>query len=633
MANFLTADEHQLLTQAERHDTGGYDNWHKTPRDRPFVVDIDARPLVALINATVFGVRVYEFMAIQRPGDLLHYLWVTIIALDDEVIQSVKESVAYRNRYAFDENAPLSGLSFVEFDRCFIWQGDDTDLEDACWRRHVEQQYWRDKLSDLFSLVVTMQHRLSGMDDFLLQNEIGLIDDKKHRQDFFATVQRKCILDSHNLSVDADSSDFYTVLADMITQDDVHSVSCPFGGLTIWRILVTEQIKRSQRLGLPPDEAFPLYGPDTGLNDLPEDWGGYVHIPYEGMHDGEVVFLPGWRVFHTEKAGIDGSLAKAMRMQGCRYLFVPKSRELGDLPCATREKIGNWVLYRQNPYHQRLKGITLLDSLQVQIKEASELIASADALLITAGAGMGVDSGLPDFRGNEGFWNAYPALAKANIKFYDIASPNNFSDDPKLAWGFYGHRLQLYRNTQPHAGFSKLLKLAANKKHGYFVFTSNVDGQFQKAGFDPKRICECHGSIHHLQCQNGCLHYIWKADAFLPEVDVINCQLLNSPPQCDCCGEIARPNILMFNDFKWEDSRYRLQRQVLSEWLAQAKNVVIIELGAGKEIPTVRHYGEMLGWPLIRINPRDPDLGSSPGVSLPMGALDGLSAIFSIPGN
>ena len=235
MDNFLTAEEHQYLKQAERHDTGGYDNWRKAPRNRPFVVDIDARPLAALINAAAFGVRVYEFMAIKRPGDLLHYLWVTIVDLDDEVIQSVKDSVAYRNPYSFDKNAPLSGLSFVEFDRCFIWQGDDTDLEDACWRRHVEQQSWRDKLSDLFSLVVTLQQRLRSVDDFLLQNEIGLIDDKKHRQDFFATVQRKCTLDPLNLSVDTESSDFYKVLADMIAQDDVHSVSCPVSGLTIWQ--------------------------------------------------------------------------------------------------------------------------------------------------------------------------------------------------------------------------------------------------------------------------------------------------------------------------------------------------------------------------------------------------------------
>lgn len=271
-----------------------------------------------------------------------------------------------------------------------------------------------------------------------------------------------------------------------------------------------------------------------------------------------------------------------------------------------------------------------LDTLQDQIYRAATLIESADALLITAGAGMGVDSGLPDFRGGEGFWNAYPALAKANINFYDIASPNNFRNDPRLAWGFYGHRLQLYRNTQPHAGFSKLLELAEDKPYGYFVFTSNVDGQFQKAGFDARRICECHGSIHHLQCLEEASHGVWSAEKYVPEIDEINCQLLNDSPRCTRCSGIARPNILMFNDFKWECSRYKRQREALSNWLVHAKNVVVIELGAGQDISTVRDYGEMLGWPIIRINPRDAQLGASQGVSLSMGALDGLNAICAV---
>lgn len=84
---------------------------------------------------------------------------------------------------------------------------------------------------------------------------------------------------------------------------------------------------------------------------------------------------------------------------------------------------------------------------------AADLIAQADALLVAAGAGIGVDSGLPDFRGPEGFWKAYPALGRRGIGFEQAASPRSFHADPTLAWGFYGHRLALYRRTVPHAGF------------------------------------------------------------------------------------------------------------------------------------------------------------------------------------
>lgn len=57
-----------------------------------------------------------------------------------------------------------------------------------------------------------------------------------------------------------------------------------------------------------------------------------------------------------------------------------------------------------------------------EFQRAAEIVACADALVIGAGAGMGVDSGLPDFRGQEGFWKAYPALAKAQLDFTEVAS-------------------------------------------------------------------------------------------------------------------------------------------------------------------------------------------------------------------
>src|SRR5580698_446179 len=90
------------------------------------------------------------------------------------------------------------------------------------------------------------------------------------------------------------------------------------------------------------------------------------------------------------------------------------------------------------------------------LDRAAEAIASADALLIGAGAGMGVDSGLPDFRGNVGFWVAYPPYAQLGLDFPALANPHWFDNDPDLAWGFYGHRLNLYRATVPHAGFGIL---------------------------------------------------------------------------------------------------------------------------------------------------------------------------------
>ena len=78
----------------------------------------------------------------------------------------------------------------------------------------------------------------------------------------------------------------------------------------------------------------------------------------------------------------------------------------------------------------------------------------------------------------------YPALREAQFNFYSIASPEAFHTSPERAWGFYGHRLALYRETVPHRGYNLLRHWGARMLHGSRVFTSNVDGQVQKAGFD-----------------------------------------------------------------------------------------------------------------------------------------------------
>ncbi len=260
-------------------------------------------------------------------------------------------------------------------------------------------------------------------------------------------------------------------------------------------------------------------------------------------------------------------------------------------------------------------------------QRCATLIDQADGLLITAGAGMGVDSGLPDFRGTEGFWKAYPALAKAGIHFQTIASPEAFRSRPQLAWGFYGHRLNLYRRTLPHAGFRILLDLAGSMPRGAFVVTSNVDGQFQKAGFRDSVICEVHGSIHHLQCLRGCAGDIWPTRNFEPVVDEEQCLLTSALPTCPHCGGLARPNILMFGDGGWLEFRERIQDAALRQWLRRVERPVVIELGSGTSIPTVRMMGQQVGGPMIRINPRESLVPRKTDVSLAVGALEGLQGI------
>ncbi len=267
---------------------------------------------------------------------------------------------------------------------------------------------------------------------------------------------------------------------------------------------------------------------------------------------------------------------------------------------------------------------------------AADLIDQADALIVAAGAGMGVDSGLPDFRGDSGFWRAYPALGASGLKFTEVASPETFRRDPALAWGFYGHRLALYRRTVPHDGFAILRRWGERMARGAFVYTSNVDGQFQRAGFDPAVIHECHGAIERLQCTRPCSLATWSAQALAPDIDEVACRWRGPLPTCPHCGALARPAILMFGDSAWIEREFEAQADRLEQWLAGVRRPVVVELGAGTHIPSVRHFGQRVltrhGGRLVRINPRESTVPLRDDVGLPLGALAGLQAIDAVLG-
>jgi len=261
---------------------------------------------------------------------------------------------------------------------------------------------------------------------------------------------------------------------------------------------------------------------------------------------------------------------------------------------------------------------------------AAESITQAAALVVTAGAGIGIDSGLPDFRGNQGFWNAYPMYERLGLSFIQAANPEHFEDDPHFGWGFYGHRTNLYRQTVPHAGFHLLQEWISRYQLDHFVVTSNVDGQFQKTGFSVERVLEVHGSIHHLQCTVPCKRNIWPNDAqFVIDETTMRA---TEVPLCPACSRTARPNILMFGDYAWLHQRTQEQEDRFDTFLREnrEKPLVIIEIGAGSAIPTIRNLSEQLGRlrqaRVLRINPREPQIGA-PHLSFAAGAVTTLQQI------
>ena len=164
-------------------------------------------------------------------------------------------------------------------------------------------------------------------------------------------------------------------------------------------------------------------------------------------------------------------------------------------------------------------------------------------------------------------------------------------------------------------------------------FTSNVDGAFQKAGFSEAKIIECHGSIHHVQYVNVKRDgKIWSADDIQIEVDEE--QVLAEEPLPMKEGKLLRPNILMFGDWSWLPERSIEQEERFGRWLRtiELDETVVIEMGAGTAIPSVRMFSEQLqedGATLIRINPRESH-GPQGTISIADGAKKALQEINTL---
>lgn len=281
------------------------------------------------------------------------------------------------------------------------------------------------------------------------------------------------------------------------------------------------------------------------------------------------------------------------------------------------------------------------------MQKAADALRYATAVLFTSGAGLGVDSGLPDFRGPQGFWRAYPPMKEMGLEFSSISNPAWFTQDPKFAWGFWGHRYDLYTKAAPHAGYQFMRQLGERMRDGYFSFTSNVDGHFARV-FPDDRILECHGCIHYLQCFDDCSPDLWETqrtvDVEKLRIDMTTFKAMGPLPACPKCHGLARPNVLMFGDYGWNEDRFEVQLEHYEAWMASLKEkkdtrLVVVEIGAGTGVPTVRKQSErrVMSFEerfgkgsavLMRINPRDHHCPATvPCIPIPLGGLDALARI------
>ena len=250
-------------------------------------------------------------------------------------------------------------------------------------------------------------------------------------------------------------------------------------------------------------------------------------------------------------------------------------------------------------------------------------IQDAEVIAVFAGAGMGVDSGLEQYRGADGLWTKCILINDKEIAYKDLLCHESFDTMPEQSWAFVACMTDQYKHAIPHKGFEILLDLVKDKE--YFIVTSNCDEQFQKAGFDTNKIWECHGSVFNMQCMDILERNVYKTP--LLEIDTERMVLISDVPKCPVCGLNCRPNMYLFYDWFWV-SNYSVAQQIkYNKWhkdiKASGKKIVALEIGAGKTIDTVRKAARSFteeDIPLIRVNPNDYEVERANQLGLAMGA-------------
>ena len=281
------------------------------------------------------------------------------------------------------------------------------------------------------------------------------------------------------------------------------------------------------------------------------------------------------------------------------------------------------------------------------LKESKEIIRNCDALLVIAGAGMSVDSGIFTYRGSNGIWNKSIRIGNEDYRYDEISSLKMWKEYPELAWGFKANFYQMMKDGDPHEGYYTLLNYVKNRlNNNYFICTSNIDNYFERVGFEKDKIYEVHGTMKLLQCmdkkcslRNGPIE---MEDKLMPKFNK-DTFISTSMPKCPYCPNILRPNVSMFGDHDFYGKPYEFARKKMENWINENEKkdnkLVILEIGCGINPHSLRMKdGKMLSgeWKLpkiknliktIRLNPDD-EQEEDNCIHIKLGAKKGLSQLI-----
>lgn len=234
----------------------------------------------------------------------------------------------------------------------------------------------------------------------------------------------------------------------------------------------------------------------------------------------------------------------------------------------------------------------------------NDLLTGAQCVLVAAGSGLSAAAGI-NYTDTAYFAEHFPGMVRRGFRMQaELMGYSAWSR--ALKWGYLAaNAYQVRFNMGSHPVYQWLLALVEAKS--FFVHTSNVDGMFEKNGFEKDRIFTPQGDYAWMQCQTPCTTATWASrpilERILPEIDpetqeVVNTEVL---PRCPNCGGDVMLNVRGGDWFVGEP--YVEQAEKLRKWIESTheKRLLIIEIGAGFNTPVV------IRWPNEHIVLKHPD--------------------------
>lgn len=228
-------------------------------------------------------------------------------------------------------------------------------------------------------------------------------------------------------------------------------------------------------------------------------------------------------------------------------------------------------------------------------------IRKAKKIVFVTGAGISQESGIPTFRGKDGYWRKHDPMRLATI--------DAFYQNPKLVWEWYEDRRKNILAAHPNRGHVAISDLA--KYMDVVVLTQNIDGLHQRAG--SKQVFELHGSIIRIKC------------TICDFKDDIMDSFGELPPKCKC-GEILRPDVVWFGE--------ALPQDIWHDAINHAKSCdVMIIAGTSLAVSpanTLPVFAKQNGAMLIEINPEQTVMSEDMDLSLRETSANALPHLISL---